>query len=161
MPFYTRSCLRIDTVRDALARRGDGLAGEFHLNENNKLDRPHIAGMLRTFDEAAADRQKFRSLAALSSCARAAGHGAVSCRQKFRSLAALSRVHEAPSSPREFARMRDMVSNGLYGEYLSQTVAGRAAMPPSHSRQTCGGVPCRRRWPGGPPCRPSAMPRRP
>ena len=104
--FYSRSGLRIDTMRDTLARKGDGLLDEFYLNENNERDRAHIAGMLRTFDEAAADRQKFRK------------------------LAALSRVHEALNSPREFARMRDMVSNGLYGEYLSQTVVGRVAMPP-------------------------------
>ena len=51
-------------------------------------------------------------------------------RRKFSKLAALAKVHEALNSPREFARMRDMASSGLLGEYLSQTAVGRADMPP-------------------------------
>ena len=104
--FYSRSGLRIDTVRDALAQRGAGLVDEFHLNRNNERDRRHIAGMLETFEDAATDGRLFRK------------------------LAALAKVHEAINSPREFARMRDMISNRLFGEYLSQTELGRAHMRP-------------------------------
>lgn len=104
--FYSRDGLRMDTVRDALRQRGASLVDEFHLNENNERDRGYIAGMLNTLDRAAADRDRFRR------------------------LEALSRVHEALNSPLEFARMRDMVSSGLLGEYMSQTAVGRAGMPP-------------------------------
>lgn len=111
--FYSRSGLRIDTMRDALAQRGAGLVDEFDLNENNGRDRVHIAGMLEAFDEAAADRRRFRM------------------------LEALAKVHEALNSPLEFARMRDMASAGLLGEYLSQTAIGRAGMPaPKDPAQT-------------------------
>ena len=104
--FYSRSGLRIDTMRDAMAQRGPGLVDEFYLDRSNERDRQHIAYMLDTFEEAAADARKFRR------------------------LATLAKVHEALNSPREFARMRDMVSSRLLGEYLSQTVVGRARMPP-------------------------------
>ena len=104
--FYSRSGLRIDALRDALAQRGGGLVDEFYLNENNGRDRAHIARTLDAFDEAAADRRWFRK------------------------LVALAKVHEALNSPREFARMRDMALNGLLGEYLSQTAVGRVGMPP-------------------------------
>lgn len=50
--------------------------------------------------------------------------------RRFRKLVCLARVHEALNSPREFARMRDMISGRLFGEYLSQTVVGHAHMPP-------------------------------
>ena len=111
--FYSRSGLRIDTLRDTLAQRGGDLVDEFYLNENNGRDREHIARTLDAFDGAAADRRKFRR------------------------LAALAKVHEAFNSPREFARMRDMALSGLLGEYLSQTVVGRAGMPPpADPRQT-------------------------
>ena len=49
---------------------------------------------------------------------------------RFRKPACLAGVHDALNSPREFARMQDMVSSGLLGEYLSQTAVGRAGMPP-------------------------------
>ena len=104
--FYSRSGLRIDTVRDALAQRGAGLLGEFHLNRSNERDRRHVAYLLQTIDRAAADPSRFRK------------------------LVYLSRVHEALNSPREFARMRDMMTSRLLGEYLSQTVVGHAHMPP-------------------------------
>ena len=82
--FYSRSGLWIDTLRDSLPRRGGGLVDEFYLNENNGRDRAHIARILGTFDEAASDGRWFRK------------------------LMELAKVHEAPSSPREFARRRDM-----------------------------------------------------
>ena len=103
---YSRDGLRIDTVQNTLAQRGAALVDEFHLNENNERDRTYIAGMLNTLDKAAADRGRFRR------------------------LEALAKVHEAINSTLEFARMRDMVSSGLLGEYLSQTVVGHAHMPP-------------------------------
>ena len=110
--FYSRSGLRIDTLRDTLAKKGPGLVDEFHLGQSNERDRRHIAHMLETFEEAATDARKFRR------------------------LAALARVHEALNSPLEFARMRDMASSRLLGEYLSQTVVGRALMPPPEDGQT-------------------------
>ena len=110
--FYSRSGLRIDTLRDTLAKKGPGLVDEFHLGQGNERDRRHIAHMLETFEEAATDARKFRR------------------------LVALARVHEALNSPLEFARMRDMVSSRLLGEYLSQTVVGKALMPPPEDGQT-------------------------
>ena len=110
--FYSRSGLRIDTLRDTLAKKGHGLVDEFHLGRGNERDRRHIAHMLETFEEAATDSRKFRK------------------------LAALAKVHEALNSPLEFARMRDMASSRLLGEYLSQTVVGRARMPPPEDGQT-------------------------
>ena len=59
--FYSRSGLCIGTARDALAQRGAGLADEFYLNRNNERDRRHIAGMLETFEDAAADGRKLAS----------------------------------------------------------------------------------------------------
>ena len=103
---YSRSGLRIDAIRDALEQRGAGLLDEFHLDRGNDRDRRHIAYLLQTLDEATADPGRFRK------------------------LACLVRVHEALNSPREFARMRDMISGRLFGEYLSQTVVGHAHMPP-------------------------------
>lgn len=87
-------------------QKGGGLVDEFYLSGNNGRDRTHVAGMLDRFDEAAVDRRKFRR------------------------LLALAKVHEALNSPREFARMRDMISSRLFGEYLSQTVVGHAHMQP-------------------------------
>ena len=102
----------IDTLRDTLAQKGPGLVDEFRLNRGNGGDSRHIAHMLETFEEAATDSRKFRR------------------------LAALARVHEALNSPLVFARMRDMASSRLLGEYLSQAAVGRARMPPPEDGQT-------------------------
>lgn len=58
-------------------------------------------------------------------------------RRKFRRLAALSGVHEAPGSPRELARMRDVLSSRPLCKYLPQTIVGHAHMlPPVDPAQT-------------------------
>ena len=104
---YSRSGLRIGTVRGALAQRGACLADEFRPNRSNGRDRRRIAHVLETLGDAAA---------------------ADGC-ELYRP-AALARVHEAINSTRESARMRDMISSRLPGGCLSQAAAGRARMPP-------------------------------
>lgn len=50
--------------------------------------------------------------------------------RRFCNLEMLAKAHEALNSPLELARMWDTVSSRLLGGYLSQTVVGRACMPP-------------------------------
>ena len=101
----SRGGLRIDTVRDALAQRGAGLADEFRPNCNNGLDRRHIAHVLETFEDAAADGQVPQ--------ARRPGQGARGDQRPAGVCA------HAGHDPEPAAR-----------RVLSQAVAGRARMPP-------------------------------
>ena len=101
--FYSRDTLQLASIRDTLARKGAGLAGEFGLNENNQRDRVHIEVMLGGFEGAAIHKKKFRH------------------------LYCLARMHEALNSPPEFARMRDMIMADRLGEYVSAMPLCRAA----------------------------------
>lgn len=101
--FFSRDTLRVEGVRNIVGRSGRDLGGEFGLNANNGPDRRHIGEMLGGFEGAAVSEKKFRQ------------------------LCCLARVHEAINSPPEFARMRGMIADGRFGQYISATLAGSVA----------------------------------